>query len=110
MKKLYAFHWDCGRMGELDGLFVATDEVIEIIVGKVVNFGEVLGKHSDVYGTLKDSDLRVSSEDPAVIAWFEREFKYGFGHQPISQLRDEGGLTDEEWIALDEAIQRMTTT
>lgn len=26
MKNLYQFYWDCGRMGSVEGLFVAEDE------------------------------------------------------------------------------------
>lgn len=25
MKKLYSFYWDCGRMGNLEGLFIAEE-------------------------------------------------------------------------------------
>lgn len=46
--KLYRFEYDCGRMGELDGLFVASDKDLLEIEGKYINFGEVLGKHSDI--------------------------------------------------------------
>lgn len=63
MLKLYQFFWDCGRMGDLDGLFVADESIVESAIGKEVYFGEVLGKHSEVYGTLDEIDLRVVSED-----------------------------------------------
>jgi hypothetical protein len=54
---LYKFHWDCGRMGSLEGLLFATPEEIESALGKEVYFGEVLGKHSEIYGTINLKDF-----------------------------------------------------
>lgn len=48
MNKLWKFEVDFRRMGELEGLFIATAEEIEALEGKNVYFGEVLGKHSDI--------------------------------------------------------------
>ncbi|MDN9010036.1 hypothetical protein [Brevibacillus laterosporus] len=56
-KFLWNFYWDCGRNGDLEGLFVASDNEIQELIGKRVYFGEVLGKHSDVYGTLEQGDF-----------------------------------------------------
>ncbi|NOU98447.1 hypothetical protein [Paenibacillus planticolens] len=53
-KFLWSFHWDCGRSGDLEGLFVATEAEVSELAGKSAWFGEVLGKHSEVYGTLKE--------------------------------------------------------
>lgn len=56
-KYLWKFYWDCGRMGDLETLFVATEEEIKDLIGKEANFGEVLGKHSEVYGTIEEKDI-----------------------------------------------------
>jgi len=69
MLKLYKFFWDCGRMGEIDGLFVADDKTVAETIGKELYFGEVLGKHSEIYGTLKKKDLTIISEDQEKINW-----------------------------------------
>ena len=63
MKKLYKFYWDCGRMGELEGLFVAESDEIKELMGKEIVFGEVLGKHSEIYGHLEENDVTILSED-----------------------------------------------
>ncbi|MCY9737488.1 hypothetical protein M5X17_27685 [Paenibacillus alvei] len=55
---LWEFYWDCGRLGSLNCLFVATEEEVNNIIGKEANFGEVLGKHSEIFGTIKDGDIR----------------------------------------------------
>jgi len=56
-KYLWKFEWDCGRQGTLEGLFVATKEEVQSLIGKQVNFGEVLGKHSEVYGTIEEGEV-----------------------------------------------------
>jgi hypothetical protein len=53
---LWRFYWDCGRQGDVEGLFVATEEEINNIIGEEVNFGEILGKHSEVYGTIEEKE------------------------------------------------------
>ncbi len=69
MLKLYSFHWDCGRSGDLDGLFVAEEDQVESAIGKRLYFGEVLGKHSDVEGILEASDLEEVSSEQDKITW-----------------------------------------
>lgn len=70
MKKLYSFFWDCGRMGELDGLFIAEDTEIEALIGKRIYFGEVLGKHSEIDGILESDDITVKSDDQDFVTKF----------------------------------------
>lgn len=89
--RLWKFHWYCGRMGDLNGLFLADDAEIDAMVGKYAYFGEVLGKHSEIDGTLEQGDLTLSSSDPAVVDWFQREFGGSFGHNP----REAIGYGDE---------------
>ena len=63
MNKLYRFYWDAGRLGDLEGLFVAREEDVAKLMNSEIQFGEVLGKHSDIGGTLEDKDLTIKSED-----------------------------------------------
>lgn len=55
---LWKFDLYCGRSGDLDGLFVATELEVAEVIGKCAYFGEVLGKHSEVAGTLKETDIK----------------------------------------------------
>lgn len=57
MNKLWVFKWDCGRQGELEGLFIATQEEVNDAIGCSVQFGECLGKHSDIHGTIDDGEI-----------------------------------------------------
>lgn len=66
-KLLWQFYWDCGRMGDLEGLFIASQEEIDLILGEEIYFGEVLGKHSEIHGTLAKEDLILKSDDEEFI-------------------------------------------
>ncbi len=62
------FNVDCGRMGELDGRFVLDEDgwkrLQDLIESKEdVNYGEVLGKHSEIYGPVRPSEITVITED-----------------------------------------------
>ena len=69
MKKLYSFFWDCGRMGDVEGLFIAEESEVDSAIGSQVYFGEILGKHSEISGTLSSGDLRVISDEQDKIDW-----------------------------------------
>ena len=85
MKAIYRFHWDCGRIGEVGGLFIASKQDAESVVGKEICFGEILGKHSEICGTLEVKDLEVLTDDQDFIAKFEEIMGTGTisGHNPL---------------------------
>lgn len=91
MKKLYKFEWDCGRMGEVDGLFIADDQTVRETVGKDVRFGEILGKHSEIYGTLDEEDLTVITGDHEHITMLEEVFENSTlsGYNPLDYIDEE---------------------
>ena len=57
MNYLWGFHWNCGRQGVLEGLFVATEDEINDLIGQRVYFGEVLGKYSEIYGPIEEEEI-----------------------------------------------------
>lgn len=67
MKALYRWHVDYGRMGDLEGLFVAEDYDLQAALGKTVYLGEVLGKHSEVTFTLEPRLVTRVTDDPDFI-------------------------------------------
>ena len=87
-KKLWKFQWDVPRMGTVDSTFVATQSEIDGAMGSRVYFGEILGKHSEIYGTLDAEDLEVLSEDQDEIAIFERTVG-STGHCPLDYIEIE---------------------
>lgn len=91
MDLLVEFYWDCGRMGDVQGLFICDKEKLEASYGKEVYFGEILGKHSEVYGTLNADDIEVKSEDQDFIAKLREVIGANniSGYNPLSYLREE---------------------
>jgi len=92
MSKVIAkFHWDCGRMGDVNGLFVADKAVLEAAYGKQVYFGEILGKHSEIYGDLDVGAITILTEDQDFIAKFIEIMGGGkiSGYNPLSYLNED---------------------
>ena len=86
-KAIFKFHFDCGRMGNLEGVFVASKKDVKELCdsGKQVYFGEVLGKHSEVYGKMNEGMFKVVSEDPSVVSVVE-EHDLSSGYNPFDYL------------------------
>ena len=97
-KLLVQFFWDWGRMGNVDGIFVTTQEELIKFYGKKVYFGEILGEHSDVQGTLEETDITVLSDDQEFIAKFvEIVGENPSGYNPLDYIQfDEEEEEDEE--------------
>jgi len=87
MNKLYRFHWG-GYYGELHGAFVADDAEVSKAIGKLIYFGEVLGKHSEVAEYLDTDDIEVISEDQHFIEQF-KEIVGEVGYNPLKYIKDQ---------------------
>jgi hypothetical protein len=89
-KYLWKFYWYCGRQGDLDGLFVATEEEIKNIIGKRAYFGEVLGKHSEVYGNIEENDIEKIDLDSETVEKVSKILgKTWSGFNPIEYIKYE---------------------
>lgn len=66
-KILVHFYESCGRMGDIECLFVTTQEQLDKAKGFDIMLGEVLGKHSEVSVTMDDDNTRVVSADQEFI-------------------------------------------
>ena len=81
---LWSFYWDCGRQGKVEGLFKATKEEVENAIGKEVYFGEILGKHSEVYGTIEEGEIELVSDDPIEVMSATES-----GYNPLEYLSED---------------------
>lgn len=86
-KGLYKFNFDCGRMGELNGIFIADSKDVESVIGKEVYFGEVLGKHSDIYGTIDEGEIKLITDDPEIVSLME-ENNISTGFNPLDYVEE----------------------
>lgn len=107
MKKLYKFFWDCRRQGEVEGLFIADEKDVKVAIGNQVYFGEILGKHSEVYGTLDMCDLTILDIPEHVLDTLEDAIgsRTISGYNPLSYVRflcsqcgDNFSDEDTEWV------------
>jgi hypothetical protein len=88
MRGLYKFHWDCGRQGDLRGLFTAEANEVEGVIGKEVYFGKVLGKHSEIYGTVEPGEITLLTDDQSFVAKFD-EYGCASGFNLITRYREQ---------------------
>ena len=89
LPKLYKFCWDFGRQGSLEGIFSQLPSIVKEAIGKEVYFGEVLGKHSEVHGSLDDGDLSELTDDQDFI---RKATGFGLipsGHNPFEYMEEE---------------------
>jgi len=85
MKAVFKMDFDCGRMGELTGVFVADKDAIKWLIENKgeIYFGEVLGKHSEIYGPIDEADIKLVSDAPEVVAVIEKH-ELSSGYNPLN--------------------------
>lgn len=87
--KIYRYREGFGRMGGLEGVFVADEETIaKLREVKEVFLGEVLGKHSEIYASIDEDTLKEISDDPTIVAFFQTHFGGGIGVDLISRYEE----------------------
>lgn len=114
MKKgIYKLHFDCGRMGDLEGIFIAPKEHVDILIkeGIEVYFGEVLGKHSEITGPIEKKDITLVSDSLEAINIIE-ELDLETGYNPFAYQAinfSYKGLSEEECedILVSEAVKKI---
>ena len=88
---LVEYYAEFGRMGHIEGLFVCTEQQYQKALGREVDWGEILGKHSEIYHTLSESDLVIKSRDQgaidAICQLLGRTSTIS-GYNPIAQLEE----------------------
>jgi len=87
VKGVYKFLWGCGRNGDLEGVFISTTKEVNEILGKEIDFGEVLGKHSEICGTIDKGDITLVTHDPAVVKVIE-DHGLTSGYNPFDYLEE----------------------
>lgn len=97
---------DYGCMGSIEGVFVCTREDFDLAMkhNPNVNFGEVLGKHSEVCPDFKEIDFDILSEEQDKIEWFE-DVIGSSGYNPFDVLEDNDWKNNFENFDDDEEEQ-----
>jgi len=116
---IYHFYWDWGRSGHLEGWFLSDDQTVQSVLGQRVNFGEVLGKHSEVCGNLSQGDIRLVTNSPDLVSAFQRiiqlsERNYekpncvSIGYNPLDYIRYICSLCDQDYHFVTERDKLMS--
>ncbi|MCC0764744.1 hypothetical protein IR151_17255 [Clostridioides sp. ES-S-0006-03] len=88
MEKLYRFNWDCGIGGDVEGMFIATEDEVGSAMDKDVYFGEILGKHSEVYGVLEEHDLEVLDVSDTTVQELKKVLGRSIsGYNPLEYIK-----------------------
>lgn len=102
MKRLYKFYWDCRRQGDVTGMFIADEKEIELAMGQEVYFGEILGKHSEVYGILEEADITEVKVSETTVKEMEEILGSSIsGYNPLNYLKYTCSKC-EETLGIDE--------
>ena len=103
MKALYRMNLYCGKMGNLEGIFIADTEDIDYLTNHEISvyFGEVLGKFSEISSTINEKDIELITDEENVISIVEK-YELENGYNPLAyslcQYDTEDILDDEiDW-------------
>jgi len=102
MENLYRFTRDFGRMGDLEGLFISTEQEVKSAIGKKVYFGEVLGKHSEVYCVLEDKDIAEVPVLKSTVEDMEKHIGVSIsGYNPLDYISHECSVCGDSMTVQD---------
>ena len=87
---IYRFHQFFGRMGDLYGVFLARPEDVAAAMGRRAYFGEVLGKHSEVWCDIDAENVTMVSDSPEAVR-VVAELGLTSGYNPLSYCNAEDG-------------------
>ena len=96
-KAIFKLYVECGRMGTLEGVFISTKEKVDkLIESKIeVYFGEVLGKHSEIYGSIEKDDIIFISDNKEAVDIIEK-YNLCSGYDPFAYTSTNFSLDDIE--------------
>ena len=86
-KAVFKYEGDCGRSGYLYGLFIAEKKEVDSLIRerKHVYFGEVLGKHSEIEGTIEKGEITLITEDQNIVKLVS-DLKMEVGYNPLDYV------------------------
>jgi hypothetical protein len=109
-KAIFKLNVDCGRMGELEGVFISTKEKVKKLIESEIDvyFGEVLGKHSEVYGPIKNNEITFISDNEEAIKIIEKyDLTSGYNPFDYRALGHELNGEPTEDMTIDEIIDEI---
>lgn len=109
-KAIFKFNVDCGRQGQLDGVFISTKEKVKKLHESKIDvyFGEVLGKHSEIFGEIEEHEITFISDNEEAVKVVE-EHNLTSGHNPFNYTPLGYELDGEDMgeYTIDEVIEKL---
>ena len=98
IKALWKFNMSYGRSFYHQSLFIATKEEVEDMYGKGLYFGEIAGKHSEVFFDSIDAEAFEFITSSALVISIFKEHDLETGHNPLEARQEyiDGMATNEE--------------
>jgi hypothetical protein len=112
-KAIYRFNADCGRSGNLEGVFIATkQQVNKLISSKIeVYFGEVLGKHSEIFGVIAKKEIIFLTDDIQAVEVVEKyDLTNGFNPFNYRSVNFEMDGVDLDDMTVREIVNKLLET
>ena len=109
MKAIYKMKLDCGRSGTLGGMFVEDIDMVDALIESEIEvyFGEVLGKHSEVYGSVSRNEMELVTTSTEAIKVVE-DLKLENGYNPFNYTvlphnlpKEIEGFKQDDWYVRD---------
>jgi len=94
MLGLYRFNVWYGRMGRVEGIFVRDQDDVKNAIGRHVYFGEILGKHSEVYFDLEENHFKLLTDDQDFCNKFNK-LKLETGYNPFDYFSEDESFENE---------------
>lgn len=111
MKKgIYKFSTECGRNGSLEGVFIATKQQVDKLISSHIQvyFGEVLGKHSEIYGAIEKKDIKLLTNAPDTVAAVEKyKLTAGFNPFEYTSINFEMDGVDLDDMTVGEIVDKL---
>jgi len=85
-KYIYKFLVDCGRRGNIESTFIATEEEVGGLAGKSFYFYEPFGKFSEVVGQFKEQHFSRVECDESTVSVVESLGILPTGHYPFDSI------------------------
>ena len=104
---VYRFEVDFRRGGGLMGVFLATQQEVDLLIDSKIRvyFGEVNGKHSEVYCPIEKGWITLISDNPEVLKVVS-ENRLTNGHNPFNYTAIDVHERYEDWT-VDSIITYM---
>lgn len=105
-KAVYKLKVRVGRQGDLNGLFIAKKNHVKLLLENnlEIYFGEVLGKHSEVYGELEEKEIIFISDSKDVIDVIETHHLEN-GFNPFDYTAINTGREDFDDLTILEIVE-----